>query len=99
MSAGIGAYWLSISIVASASPLSRQADRLHLADRDAGDPHVGLDRELGRLVERDREPVALGLQRQRAAEGDPQEQRQREAREREADRDQDAGDCGRAGLH
>ncbi len=80
-------------------PVVGQGDRLHLAHRDARDPHVGLVRELGRLLERDREPVALGLQRQRAAEGDPQEQRQREARQREADRDQDPGDCRWSGLH
>ena len=76
-----------------------QVDRLDLADRDAGDPHVRLLGELRRLVERRPEPVALRLQRDRAAERDPQEQRQGEAREREADGDQDPGDCRWPGLH
>ena len=69
-----------------------QLDRLHLADRDAADPHVGLLGELGRLGEVGGDPVALGLQRDRPAEGDPEEEDQPEAREREADRDEDASD-------
>ena len=40
-------------------------ERLDLADRHAGDPHVGLLRELGRLGERGLEAVALRLQRDR----------------------------------
>ena len=85
--------------MATAEPASSRLDPLHLADRDAGDAHVGFLGELGRLVERDLEAVALRLERDRAAEGDPEEERQREAREREADRDQDPCGCRRAGFH
>jgi hypothetical protein len=61
-------------------PVVGERDRLHLAHRYAGDPHVGLHRELRReLLEGNHDAVALGLQRQRPAEGDPQEQRQAEA--------------------
>ena len=58
-------------------------DRLDPPDRHAGDPHVGLGGERGRLGERDVEPVALRLERDRAAERQPQEQEQPEARQRE----------------
>ena len=71
----------------------RQLDRLHLADRDAADPHVGLGREPGRLGEVGREPVALRLE---AAIGPPnviqRKSMQAEAREREAGGDEDPGD-------
>ena len=56
---------------------------LDLADRHAGDPHVGLGGELRRLGERDLHAVALGLERHGAAERQPQEQQQAEARQRE----------------
>ena len=80
-------------------PLVAELDRLDATDRDSGDSDVGLDRKLGRLVERDRHPIALGLQRGRAAEREPQEQQQPEAGDRERDRDQELNRCRRAGLH
>jgi hypothetical protein len=87
--------------VATADPdvLGRQLDRLDLADRDAADPHVGLDRELRRLREVSRDPVALRLERHRAAERDPEEQQQREAGQREAGGDEDTDDRWSLLLH
>ena len=93
VSVGSGAYAAWISSSASAMPVVAELDRLHLSDRYTRDTHVGLGREGRRLVERDRDPVALGLQRHRTAERDPEEQRQAEAGDREADGDQDAGGC------
>ena len=61
-----------------------ELDLRHLADRDAGDPHVGLVREQARLGERNLDRVALRLQRRRPAEGDPEEQQQPEAGQGEA---------------
>ena len=72
---------------------------LDLAHRDAGDPDVGLRRQLRGLLEGDVEAVALGLQRDRAAEGQPQEQQQAEARQREARHDEDAAEAGCLLLH
>ena len=84
----------SMSIVASAcSPSGEQLDACHFADRDAGDPHVGLLGELGRLVEGDLELVGLRPERGRPAEGDPEEEQDAEARQREAGDDERAGLC------
>ena len=74
-------------------------DRLDLADRDAGDAHVGLLGELGRLGERRDEAVALRLERDRAAEREPQEQQQAEAGQGEAGHDGDASEGGGGFLH
>ena len=73
----------------SSRPRRRSACRalidLDLADRDAGDPHVGLRGTAWPASrEGDVEAVALGLQRDRAAEGQPQEEQQAEAGQREA---------------
>jgi hypothetical protein len=70
-----------------------EVDRLHLADRDVRDADVRLDRELGCLVERDVDPVALRLQRNRAAEGRPEEEQEAEAGEGEGDCHRDLPEC------
>ena len=79
--------------------VGRQVDVLHLADRDAGDPHVGLLGELGRLVEGDLDLVGLRLERGRAAEGDPEEEQDAEAGQREAGDDEELGCAGGALAH
>src|SRR5262249_48953200 len=63
-----------------------------LADAHAGDPYVGLIGQRRRLGERDLDPVALGLERDRAAERQPQEHQQPEARDREHDHREQPGD-------
>ena len=58
------------------------------------DPHVGLlTASWVASLERDLDPVALGLQRDRPAEGRPEEEQQPEAREGEGHRDGDLTDC------
>ena len=69
-------------------------DLLDLADGHAGDPDVGLQRELVGLEEGRVEAVALRLQRHRAAEGQPQEQQQPEARQREQHHRGDLAEAG-----
>jgi hypothetical protein len=63
-----------------------------LADRHAGDPHVGLAGELRGVRERDLDLVALGAERDGTAEREPQEQQQPDAREREQHHRHDPGD-------
>ena len=74
--------------------VGRLFDRLHLADRDAGDPHVGLFGELGRLLEGDLDLVRLRLERRRPAEGDPEEEQDAEARQGEAGDDEELRGAG-----
>ena len=97
---GIGAYLSSMSIVASACwPSGDCFDVLHFADRDAGDPHVGLLGELGRLVEGDLDLVGLRLERRRAAEGDPEEEQDAEAGQGEAGDDEELRGAGGSLAH
>ena len=72
-------------------------DALDFADVDAGDPHVRLLGELGRLVEGDRDLVGLRLERRRPAEGDPEEEQDPEAGQGEAGDHEELASCwGRA---
>jgi hypothetical protein len=72
---------------------------LDLADRHAGDAHVGLLGQRRGLREGDVEAVALGLERHRAAEGQPEEQQQAEARQREDHHRGDAAGARGALVH
>ncbi len=66
-----------------------ELDLLHLAHGDVRDPDVRFDGELGGLIHRDLDPVALRGERDRPPEGVPEEEQQTEAGERERDRDRD----------
>ena len=89
-----------MSIVACACwPSGDSSIVLHFADRDAGDAHVGLLGELGRLLERDLDLVGLCLERRRAAEGDPEEEQDAEARQREAGDDEELRGAGGSLAH
>src|SRR5680860_1898700 len=77
----------------------RLFDVLHFAYRDAGDSHVGLLGELGRLLEGNLELIGLRLERGRAAEGDPEEEHDAEAGQGEAGDDQELRGAGGSLAH